>query len=1160
MKRNKLILISALTALICGNTSVQAEEVTASYANPVEYCVNGDMNDISSWTVASTWKHNTTGVYPNFSKPFMELWVKNVGPLANNSAYQVAKDLPTGLYILKGAINAVRQLNSPPVTTGVKFYMNSDSIACSTGNGVPEIFTIKKVMNADTIKFGIDIKNTNANWIAWDNVSLTYYGDSVTYEKDKLNAELQSSRDELTAAISKAKAIADDETYTYAKDDLKAATAVAEGELSSAMTKEKLNDATSTLNTSINDYSLKAANYKHPYDVCVNGTMAGSNDNFSGWTIDINKNTPWKANSSVINNFDGTFMEAWNGSVLPDKYVYQVAKNMPAGVYILEAAINAVKQGTLPTVTGVKLYMNDKSVDCSTGNGAPEIFTIKNVIKTDSIKFGVDIKSTNANWFAWDNVSLSYCGDSATYEKDHTQALADAYNLLCDSAATIIRDNKVPGMSEILQDMLNEQLPTENLDEYYTQAIAEMKEALTTADAVISGNLNTLIINADGSNGTTGWNTNMGNAKNERFDGASTTYFDKWNGSAMDIYANQTVNYLPAGHYTLTVATRGALGVTAKVFANNDSVDILATGNTGGSIWVAATNSVNDGAASNLAKTEAAINGSKGYGWYYNTINVTLTEPAQSLTLGFEGSINNSWASFTDWTLANVDYNINDTVDITKYTTYDTSTLDGWTNNGFAIGGWAPEGGYVNGDASCQLPFIEKWVGGPATLPDATIEQKLTDLPEGEYEISASFIATQQNDANITVGGVWLFANDDSVNVATGNGVPQLFTLNVASTDGTLNYGVKTRSTSANWVAFDNVTIKYIGNGETLINQEIDNVTSEEYEGVTNAQVVAAVSSTLNKYDTYQTLFDALVAMKEQLSNIGVQAAELDTLIKLAESYDENSTVEEASIKTTFESAIDAAQNADILNLPTAINALEEAVKTYTTSGANPTNGIYFDMSEFIVNGDLDTENTGWSEKPSIGSNCAEMYNKTFDMYQTVANMPAGNYELGVSAFHRPGFYSEGIESTAIDKTKLYANEDSTALLSLYYSTEGQIFTNGTGNYADNMGQASEVFEKDLYLNSLAFSNKERGGIKIGIKNDDTVNGNWTIFREFTLKFWGTQTVIPTDVDKTEIAKPETGKFDIFNTLGQRIRTQVTTTEGLEKGIYIIKGKTLLVP
>lgn len=138
------------------------------------------------------------------------------------------------------------------------------------------------------------------------------------------------------------------------------------------------------------------------------------------------------------------------------------------------------------------------------------------------------------------------------------------------------------------------------------------------------------------------------------------------------------------------------------------------------------------------------------------------------------------------------------------------SSHEGWT----ADGSWSSNTTfYRNGDALLTNRFYESWVSGGQTLADRTLSQTLTDLPAGVYQLSLDIIATQQDNAAAEVTGVTLFLGDQEVSCHTANSVPQTFTtphFNV--TDGAaVTLGLKVASTTANWVAFDNFRLVYLG-------------------------------------------------------------------------------------------------------------------------------------------------------------------------------------------------------------------------------------------------------------------------------------------------------------------------------------------------------------
>ena len=143
-----------------------------------------------------------------------------------------------------------------------------------------------------------------------------------------------------------------------------------------------------------------------------------------------------------------------------------------------------------------------------------------------------------------------------------------------------------------------------------------------------------------------------------------------------------------------------------------------------------------------------------------------------------------------------------------------TGSLQDWQNDGMYTNyanGSAP---YYNSSdgARVDFPFIERWVStANGTLPNTNIQQTITELPNGYYYLRGSFIACHQSDADLAIQGATFWAGDQSVELATGNGVPKRYQLRVKVTDGTLTYGVSLKSTNANWVAFDNLQLFYDG-------------------------------------------------------------------------------------------------------------------------------------------------------------------------------------------------------------------------------------------------------------------------------------------------------------------------------------------------------------
>ena len=122
--------------------------------------------------------------------------------------------------------------------------------------------------------------------------------------------------------------------------------------------------------------------------------------------------------------------------------------------------------------------------------------------------------------------------------------------------------------------------------------------------------------------------------------------------------------------------------------------------------------------------------------------------------------------------------------------------------------------GYSNNDAIVQGTFMERWQNN-ASVGYNLASKTLRYLPAGTYKLNGSCIATWQNDPSVTVSGVTFFAGDQTVDVHTDDSTPELYTLtfDMEPTDNyTTTLGVQTTAeTNANWVAFDNFRLYFIG-------------------------------------------------------------------------------------------------------------------------------------------------------------------------------------------------------------------------------------------------------------------------------------------------------------------------------------------------------------
>ncbi len=160
---------------------------------------NATMDDLSAWTLtrldatnAPGWKTNGKGAsYEGFDGKFMEYWVSQANALGYaNRASQTLSDMPAGRYRLRAHVIATRQ-NSNDAVTGVTLFANSETVTCATAkDGTPQEYMVEITLaEAGSMEIGIDVlASTTANWVAWDNVSLKYFG---TQEGDIVEEEVE---------------------------------------------------------------------------------------------------------------------------------------------------------------------------------------------------------------------------------------------------------------------------------------------------------------------------------------------------------------------------------------------------------------------------------------------------------------------------------------------------------------------------------------------------------------------------------------------------------------------------------------------------------------------------------------------------------------------------------------------------------------------------------------------------------------------------------------------------------------------------------------------------------------------------------------------------------------------------------------------------------
>lgn len=253
------------------------------------------------------------------------------------------------------------------------------------------------------------------------------------------------------------------------------------------------------------------------------------------------------------------------------------------------------------------------------------------------------------------------------------------------------------------------------------------------------------------------------------------------------------------------------------------------------------------------------------------------------------------------------------------------------------------------------------------------------------------------------------------------------------------------------------------------------------------------------------------------------KAEELLTAIKSAE---------ELNIDMTSERAIYTNEASTVEEMNAAIEGIQNKIKAKQAGEATLDNPA--DMTASIVNPGFANSKTGWNgNDPGFGEGAAEFYQANYDFYQTLKDMPNGVYGVSVQAFYRTSWadvsYKDWQNKTAV-AAKVYAKSGAdslnTALFNAWeFAVEGDI-NNFTPNGAwkgsvlgdrnvvndpplyipDDMKAASYLFSLDPNnYKQTAYVAVDNGELTFGLKkNDSNPNGNWTLFDNFTLSYFGT--------------------------------------------------------
>ena len=203
---------------------------------------------------------------------------------------------------------------------------------------------------------------------------------------------------------------------------------------------------------------------------------------------------------------------------------------------------------------------------------------------------------------------------------------------------------------------------------------------------------------------------------------------------------------------------------------------------------------------------------------------------------------------------------------------FELGTLEGWTST---------DGGAIalnyNFAQRTGDKFVERWTPAPGKLSDGSLLQTLTEMPNGEYTLTAEMHNMEQGNNSAPGTGFYLVANDDKTAVAAHGETVKVSTV---VTDGTLIIGTKLIDCSGNWICEDNFQLTYLG---------MTDKAKEEIAYASCIGMATELNTTFGEVCAAIATYDESVqtAMADKISDI---SSELETVQEAIETSHSNAT------------------------------------------------------------------------------------------------------------------------------------------------------------------------------------------------------------------------------------------------------------------------------
>lgn len=302
--------------------------------------------------------------------------------------------------------------------------------------------------------------------------------------------------------------------------------------------------------------------------------------------------------------------------------------------------------------------------------------------------------------------------------------------------------------------------------------------------------------------------------------------------------------------------------------------------------------------------------------------------------------------------------------------------------------------------------------------------------------------------------------------------------------------------------------------GEELVGNNSQDKEANTAATVALNNIVNEAKASVAAYNSFINFIDG------KLTNTIDRYAETASMDKLVQQLEE--------LQNTYGEAYDDGSYS-IEQINEAINGLDpivvEAVKEALADAAAAGGEQNLDITALFTNPDY-AENTvtGWQNETGTSAylsrvQTAEVWNQSnFNIYQTLADMPKGAYEISVNGFYRTAAnqanYYEWETESVTGQAYLYANLNQTLLHNVAEYAAGQADANHTAGIETSEGDSLWVlnsnnnahwlfYDEGEALNTVTTALTEDGNLTIGIKGQNLEGDEWTVWGAFTVVYKG---------------------------------------------------------